>query len=85
MAESDRNFIDYTLARAELKNKDHVMTPAELASEFAKLGPSDRIDHLMAIGGDLEGTILSVKEAAEIHAYRRALRNTHDNLTKINR
>lgn len=83
MAEDTRNFIEQTLARAEIIGHD--LSPADMATEFAKLGESERVDCLERIGTDLSGSELSVRKAAEFHVYKRALRNTHDTLRKVGR
>lgn len=80
----ERNFIEHTLVRSELIT-GREMLPSELSTEFAKLGPTERVDHLTRISGDLEGTNLSVREAARFHAYYRGLKSAHENLRKINR
>jgi hypothetical protein len=80
----ERNFIEQTLTRSELVT-GREMLPSELSAEFSKLGPTERVDHLTRIRGDLEGVNLSLNEATRLHAYHRGLKSTHERLRKIDR
>jgi hypothetical protein len=82
--EDKRNFIEYTQARAE-KATGRALSPSELASEFTKVSPAERVDHLVRIDGDLRDANLSLNEAAKFHAFRRALNSTHERLRSIDR
>lgn len=82
--EDNRNFIEYIQARAA-KTAGRELSPSELADEFKKVGPAERVDHLVKIDGDLGASNLSIEKAAKFHAYRRALNNVHRSLTDIDR
>lgn len=80
----ERNFIEQTLERSELVT-GREMSPSELSTEFSKLTPTERVDHLTRISGDLKGANLSVREAARLHSYHRGLKSTHEKLRSIDR
>jgi hypothetical protein len=84
MADDPRNFIEQTLARAEIVN-GAVPSPDDLATTFAKLGETERVDALERIGSDLAGSDLSVRQAADLHSYSRVLKHTHETLRKVGR
>jgi hypothetical protein len=80
-----RNFIEQTLARSEMVTGKQ-MSEAELATEFARLSPVERVDHLMKIDGDLKATDFPTpREAARFHTYYRRLKSAHENLRAIDR
>ena len=84
MADDPRNFIEQTLARAEIVNGG-VPSPDDLATTFAKLSENDRVDALERIDADFAGSNLSVRKAAELHSYNRVLKHTHETLRKVGR
>jgi hypothetical protein len=80
-----RNFIEQTLSRSEMVT-GKPMSEAELATEFARLGPVERVDHLMRIDGDLKGTDFPTpREAARFHTYYRRLKSAHQQLQAVQR
>ena len=82
--EDTRNIIDQTLARAEIINGE-VPSPDELATVFAKLNETERVDTLERISADLADSDLSVGKAAKLFLYGSALKRTHETLRKVNR
>jgi hypothetical protein len=59
------------------------LAPAEVASKFAEHGFEARIFHLKHL--KTADNFSTPREAAARHVYERALRATHDRLTKIDR
>ena len=76
------DFIEDTLKTSELA-RGRQLSPNELAIEFAKLSPTDRVFNLMKMeDGDAFST---PREAARRHIYERALKETHKRLQAIDR
>lgn len=76
------DFIEEMQTEAKLRFGKE-LSPDEVASEFQKHGFEARIQHLKKLKtADSFGT---VREAAKRHVFERALRNTHEQLTKIKR
>lgn len=78
----ERDFIDHTLKTSELVTGKR-LSPSELAIEFAKLSPADRVFNLMKM--EDSDAFSSPREAARRHIYERALKETHERLRKIDR
>ena len=78
----EQNFIDYTLENAELATGKR-LSPNELAIEFAKLSPTDRVFNLMKMKNS--DAFSTPREAVKRHVYERALKDTHERLRKIDR
>ena len=82
MAEDTRNYIDQTQSLSmDYSGKE--LSPAEMATEFAKWGIDDRVKALQELRAD--DSDLTITEAAKRHRYESALRNTHDILRKAGR
>jgi hypothetical protein len=80
-----RNLIESTIVRSE-KATGTPMSAIELATEFAKLSPAERVDHLVKIDDDLKRTdFADARAAARFHSYRRRLELTHKRLSAIDR
>lgn len=76
------DFIEDTLKTSELARGKR-LSPNELAIEFAKLSPDDRVFNLKKMeDGDAFST---PRQAARRHIYERALKETHERLRKIDR
>lgn len=80
--EDPRDFIEQTQSRS-VGYTGKELTPAEMATEFAKWDIVTRVQALEAMKAD--GGELSVREAANRLGYERALFDTHEKLRKINR
>ena len=83
MAEDPRDFIDQTQSRAK-NYLGKELSPAEMATEFAKWGIADRVNALERLSADGSGE-LTVQEAARRYSFENALRNTHETLRKVGR
>jgi hypothetical protein len=76
------DFIDEMQTEAKLRFGKE-LSPSEVASEFTKHDFEARIQHLKNLKtADSFGT---AREAAKRHVFERALRSTHDRLSKIQR
>lgn len=82
--EDNRNLIEHNQDRAKLI-EGRELEPDEMATEFAKLGLSDRVDYLDRLNVELANSDLSLREAAKLIEGNRALRDTHDRLRKVGR
>jgi hypothetical protein len=82
MAEDDRNFIEQTQSRS-VGYSGRELTPDEMATEFAKCDIDARVAALEALKVDTSPR--SLREAAKIASYERALRSTHETLRKVGR
>lgn len=79
----DRNFIDKTLSRYRNVNGSDA-APEDMAREFAKLGPADRVENLEMLEGEMR-EYSGPEEAAKYYAHVRAIRSTHEKLRKADR
>jgi hypothetical protein len=83
VAEDTRNFIEQTLDRAEIHDGKE-LSPDEMAKEFAKLGPNERLEHLDRMKMESSGEI-SIEKAARQLSYARAIKNMDQRLRKVGR
>jgi hypothetical protein len=78
----ENDFIKYHIAKSE-KITGRQISPSELATEFAKLGPSERVDHLMKMENSDE--YVDAREASKRYVYEHLLNETHKKLRAIGR
>jgi hypothetical protein len=78
----EQNFIEHKLVEAE-EITGRRLSPDELATEFAKLGPTDRVHYLMKMKNS--DAFSTPREASRRHVYERALKNVHEKLRAIQR
>lgn len=82
MAEDTRDYITQTQSRSvDYTGKE--LSPAEMATEFAKRGIDERVSALQSLSA--ETNPLSLDEAARRGSYESALRRTHEMLRRIGR
>ncbi|SHM40927.1 hypothetical protein [Bradyrhizobium lablabi] len=82
MADDDRDYIERTQSLS-VNYTGKQMSPAEMAHEFAKWDIVTRVGTLESLSA--EDGALTVKQAAERHAYKSALTNMHARLRKVGR
>ena len=82
MAEDTRDVIEQIQSKAHGYH-GRELTPAEMATEFAKFDIGERVDALDRLNAD--SAPLSISEAAKRLPYERALRNAHEPLRKVGR
>lgn len=82
MSEDTRDVIEQIQSKAHGYHGKE-LTPAEMATEFAKFDISERVDALDRLNAD--SGPLTVSEASKRINFERALRNTHEMLRKVNR
>ena len=83
MAEDSRDYIERTLSRSR-DYDGREMTPAEMATTFARCDVHARVSALEEIK-HTQGEPRSLREAAKRLNYARVLRNTHEVLRRVNR
>ena len=77
-----RDYIEQTQSRSVDYNGKE-LSPAEMATEFAKCDIDARVSALQSISADSEP--LTIDQAARRIAHENALRNTHERLRKVGR
>jgi hypothetical protein len=78
----EKDFIEFKLAEAE-EITGRQLSASELATEFAKLGPSDRVHYLMKMKNS--DAYVDARTASKRYVYEHMLRETHKKLRDIQR
>jgi hypothetical protein len=76
------DFIEEMQTEAKLRFGKE-LSPAEVATEFAKHDFEARIHHLKTL--NTADSYSTPRDAAKRHVYERALQNTHEKLRRIDR